>query len=143
MTATNYNQDAEDDQIVAEDVHEIRASIARRASGAIKRVRAQAARILARAPGTVQDSVAATKDGARATTTATRTGAHDTTSALQTLPDSTLRWLAASSVGLGAGLYLAGKQRLLIAVGIAPAVFMGAAIALRPTKHAVPPKSAA
>jgi hypothetical protein len=132
MTATNYNQDAEDDQIVAEDVHEIRASIARRASGAIKRVRAQAARILARAPGTVQDSVAATKDGARATTTA-----------LQTLPDSTLRWLAASSVGLGAGLYLAGKQRLLIAVGIAPAVFMGAAIALRPTKHAVPPKSAA
>ena len=132
MTTTTYDQDAEDDQIVAEDVHEIRASIARRASGAIKRVRAQAARILARAPGTVQDSVAATKDGARATTTA-----------LQTLPDSTLRWLAASSVGLGAGLYLAGKQRLLIAVGIAPAVFMGAAIALRPTKHAVPPKSAA
>ena len=132
MTTTNYDQDAEDDQIVAEDVHEIRASIARRASGAIKRIRAQASRILARSPSTVHDSVAATKDGARATTTA-----------LQTLPDSTLRWLAASSVGLGAGLYLAGKQRLLIAAGVAPAVLMGAAIALRPTKHAVPPKSAA
>jgi hypothetical protein len=86
---------------------------------------------MARAPGTVHDSVAATKDGARATTTA-----------LQTLPDSTLRWLAASSVGLGAGLYLAGKQRLLIIAGVAPAVIMGAAIALRPTKRAVPPKSA-
>jgi hypothetical protein len=68
---------------------------------------------------------------------ATRNGASATTSALQTLPDSTLRWLAASSVGLGAGLYLAGKQRLLIAAGVAPALIMGAAIALRPHKHGV------
>lgn len=131
MTTTSYDQDAADDQIDAEEVHELRASIARRASGAIKRVRAQGSKLMARAPGTVHDSVAATKDGARATTTA-----------LQTLPDSTLRWLAASSVGLGAGLYLAGKQRLLIIAGVAPAVIMGAAIALRPTKRAVPPKSA-
>jgi hypothetical protein len=78
----------------------------------------------------MQDTMTATRDGARATT-----------SALQTLPDSTLRWLAASSVGLGAGLYLAGKKRILIAAGVAPAVIMGAAIALRPSKRITPAKS--
>ncbi|HEX7472680.1 MAG TPA: hypothetical protein VF323_06330 [Candidatus Limnocylindrales bacterium] len=75
------------------------------------------ARLVERVPGTMR---------------ATRSRAQGTTSALQTLPDSTLRWLAASSVGLGAGFYLARAPRLIIAAGVAPAVIMGAAIAMRP-----------
>ncbi len=54
------------------------------------------------------------------------------TRVLQRLPDATLRQLAASSMGLGAGFYLAGAPRLIVAIGIAPALLMGAAIALRP-----------
>ena len=54
------------------------------------------------------------------------------TSALQQLPDSTLRWLTASSIGLAAGLQVAGAPRWMQAAGIAPALFSGAAIALRP-----------
>lgn len=92
-------------------------------SGAVKIARTSAKTLIARVPGTMS----ATREGARATT-----------SALQTLPDSTLRWLAASSVGLGAGFYLAGKRRLVIAAGVAPALVMGAAIALRPIEPVVP-----
>jgi hypothetical protein len=77
-------------------------------------------------------------EGVPATVQATRAGVRATTGALQSLPDSTLGWLAASSVGLGAGLYLAGKRRLVIAAGVAPAVVMGAAIALRPVKPVGP-----
>jgi hypothetical protein len=65
---------------------------------------------------------------------AAQAGARGTTSALQRLPDSTLRWLAAGSIGLAAGLQLAGVPRLLRAAGVAPALFMGAAVALRPTE---------
>ena len=68
----------------------------------------------------------------------TRAGAQRTTSALQTLPDSTLRWLAASSVGLGAGFYLARAPRLVIAAGVAPALIMGAAVVLRPIEPLEP-----
>jgi hypothetical protein len=94
-----------------------------RASGALDLGRAAARKLIGRLPRTMR---------------ATRAGAHGTTSALQTLPDSTLRGLAASSVGLGAGFYLAGAPRLAIAAGIAPALIMGAAIVLRPTKPNVP-----
>jgi hypothetical protein len=69
---------------------------------------------------------------------ATRVRAHGTTIALQTLPDPTLRWLAATSVGLGAGLHLAGAPRLVTAAGLAPAAIMGAAIVLRPLESVVP-----
>ena len=48
-----------------------------------------------------------------------------------------LRWLAAGSVGLGAGLSLAGAPRLVVAAGVAPAVIIGAAIASRPGAHRV------
>lgn len=64
---------------------------------------------------------------------ATQAGARGTTSALQRLPDSTLRWLAAGSIGLAAGFQLAGVPRVIRAAGVAPALFMGAAIALRPS----------
>jgi hypothetical protein len=63
---------------------------------------------------------------------ATLAGANVTTSELQRLPDSTLRLLAASSIGLGVGLYLSGAPRLIVAAGMAPALVMGAAIAGRP-----------
>src|SRR4029450_3267874 len=43
---------------------------------------------------------------------APRSRANAPTTALQTLPDSTLRELAVSSVGVGAGFYLAGVPRL-------------------------------
>jgi acyl-CoA reductase-like NAD-dependent aldehyde dehydrogenase len=100
------------------------ASTVRRLSGVIEIVRTTATMLLVRVPGTVH---------------ATRAGAHETASALQNLPDSTLRWLAATSVGLAAGFYLAGAPRLVAAAGVAPALVMGAAIVLRPIEPVVPP----
>ena len=69
---------------------------------------------------------------------ATTARARGAASGLQTLPDPTLRWLAATSVGLSAGLFLAGKPRLVIAAGIAPALAMGVAIVARPVEPVVP-----
>jgi uncharacterized protein YjbJ (UPF0337 family) len=92
-------------------------------SGAIELARRGATTVIERVPGAVR---------------ATWAGAHGATSALQTLPDSTLRWIAATSVGLGAGLRLAGAPRLVSAAGAAPALIVGAAIALRPIKPVVP-----
>ncbi len=100
------------------------AGLARGVSGAVTLSRAGAATLIAHLPGTVH---------------ATRAGAHGTTSALQSLPDTTLRSLAATSVGLGAGFYLAGAPRLAVAAGVAPAIVMGAAIVLRPLSAAVEP----
>ena len=97
--------------------------IVRRASGAIGVARAGATKLAAGMPGSVH---------------ATRAGALDATNALQALPDSTLRWLAASSVGLGAGFSLAGAPRLVVAAGVAPAVVMGAAIILRSIEPITP-----
>lgn len=94
-------------------------SVARRIGGVIQTTAASAATLIGHVPGTVR---------------ATRTGAHDTTSALQTLPDSTLRWLAAGSVGLGAGLRIARAPRIVVAAGVVPALLAGAAIALRPVE---------
>lgn len=94
-------------------------SVARRVAGVMKSARASAAILIGHVPGTVR---------------ATRAGAQDTTNALQTLPDSTLRWLAAGSVGLGAGLRLARAPRIVVAAGVVPALMAGAAIALRPVE---------
>ncbi len=99
--------------------HPRRESAVRRVSGAARSARAGATLLMARVPGAMH---------------ATGVGAQDTTSALQALPDSTLRWLTAGSVGLGAGLYLAGAPRVVAAAGVAPALFMGAAMVLRPTR---------
>ena len=93
-------------------------NLVRRASGAVDLGLATAGSLVAQAPGTAR---------------ATRIRANATTSALQRLPDSTLQGLAASSIGLGAGLYLAGSPRLVAAVALTPAMMMGAAIVLRPT----------
>jgi hypothetical protein len=63
-----------------------------------------------------------------------RTGAVGTTGALQVLPDTTLMGVAAGSLGMGAGFYLARAPRLAILAGIAPAVLMLAAVVLRPLR---------
>ena len=94
-----------------------------RVSGALGFARTSASTLMERVPGTVR---------------ATRAGARRTTSALQRLPDSTLGWLTAVSVGLTAGLKLAGAPRLVTAAGAAPALIIGAAIALRPDEPVVP-----
>jgi hypothetical protein len=86
-------------------------------SRAVEIARTSAAMLVERAPGTVR---------------ATRAGAHRTTSALQALPDETLRRLAVGSVGLGAGLYLAGAPRLIAVAGALPALIASAAVASRP-----------
>ena len=93
------------------------AGVDRPVSRAVEIARTSAAVLVERAPGTVR---------------ATRAGAHRTTSALQSLPDETLRRLAIGSVGLGAGLYLAGAPRLIAAAGALPALIVSAAVASRP-----------
>jgi hypothetical protein len=98
-------------------------TIVRRVSGSIKVARDGVASLVAHAPRIVD---------------ATRSGARATTRALQTLPDATLRPLAASSIGLGAGLYVSGKRRLAFVAGVAPAVAMAAAVVMRPAKPAAP-----
>jgi len=104
------------------------ASVARRVSGAAEVARTGATTgavmIIDRIPGGVHVA---------------RVGAMEATTALQRLPDSTLRWLAAASVGLGAGLRLAGAPRLVAMAGAAPALLIGAAIALRSTEPEVQP----
>jgi len=90
-----------------------------RASGAVDLGLATAGTLVAHLPGTAR---------------AARVRANATTSALQLLPDSTLQGLAASSIGLGAGFYLAGLPRLVTAAAVTPAMVIGAAIILRPTK---------
>lgn len=94
-------------------------NLIRRASGAANLSLATAGTLFAHLPGTAR---------------ATRVRANATTSALQLLPDSTLQSLAASSIGLGAGFYLAGLPRLVTAAAVTPAMIIGAAIVLRPTK---------
>jgi len=95
------------------------ASIARRVTGIMRSAGTSAVTLVGYVPATVR---------------ATRAGAQDTTIALQTLPDSTLQWLAAGSVGLSAGLRLARAPRLVVAAGALPALLAGAAIALRPVE---------
>jgi len=62
----------------------------------------------------------------------------DATTTLQALPDATLLGLAAASAGMGTGFYLARKPRLVVALGVVPALLTGVAIALRPVRPASP-----
>ena len=54
--------------------------------------------------------------------------------ALRALSDSMLQALAAASLGLAAGLYLAGAPRLFTLVAAAPALALGGAIVTRPDR---------
>jgi hypothetical protein len=102
-----------------------------------RRGRKRVANVVGRASGAVDLGVATAgtlfshlSGAARAT----RDRARATTSALQLLPDTTLQGLAASSIGLGTGFYLAGLPRLVTATAVTPAMIFGAAIVLRPRK---------
>jgi len=95
----------------------------------LRRAGREAQQHLVSVVGRMVGSIPATR--ARAATVTAGAGA--TTKALQALPDSTLRWLTAGSVGLGVGLYLAGAPRLATAAGVTPALMMGAAMVARPT----------
>ena len=61
-----------------------------------------------------------------------RVSTQQATTSLQAMPDTTLRLLAGVSVGLAAGLGLAGAPRLVILAALAPALLVGGAIATRP-----------
>ena len=54
-----------------------------------------------------------------------------TTTTLQGMPDTTLRLIAGASIGLAAGLTLAGAPRLVSLAALVPAVFVGGAEATR------------
>jgi hypothetical protein len=71
------------------------------------------------------------RSGAEGAAERARIGVEETTTRLQTLPDDTLRLMAAATVGLAAGLYLAGAPRLVTLAAAAPAILAGAAIATR------------
>ena len=67
-----------------------------------------------------------------------RAGAQATTTTLQTMPDQTLKLLAAGSVGLAIGLHFAGAPRLLTLAALLPALFVGGAIVTRPGRSTDP-----
>ena len=102
-----------------QELRKDRVGAARRRSSAIRTARKRVTMLIEHVPAAAR---------------ATQAGARGATRALQRLPASTLRWLAAGSIGLAAGFQLAGVPRVLRAAGVAPALFMGAAIALRPTE---------
>jgi hypothetical protein len=98
-----------------------------------------------RAATAVRSGASAVRRGARgiaarlpATVRAARAGAQWTMTALHTLPDQTLRSLAATSMGLGAGLSFTRAGRLGTVVGMVPAMVMETAIAVRPVAPGVP-----
>lgn len=122
MKGTKSGRRSRADRTPSADPGQRGAGVAAHLSGAISSAWAAATTFVGRVPGTLD---------------ATRTGARHAARSLQTLPDPTLQWLAAGSVGIGAGLFLTGKRRLVIAASIAPAVAMGAAIVARPVERAV------
>jgi hypothetical protein len=122
------------------------------AHGAKASARAAAGHVEAAVNGAVpavataaRSGVSAVRRGARgvvsrlpATVRAARAGAHWTMTSLHTLPDQTLRSLAATSMGLGAGLSFTRAGRLGTVVGMVPAMVMETAIAVRPVAPSVP-----
>ena len=61
-----------------------------------------------------------------------RHGAQGTATTLQKMPDQALRLLAAASIGLAAGLKLAGAPRLVALAAAVPALVVGGAVIARP-----------
>ncbi len=63
-----------------------------------------------------------------------RHGAQGTATTLQKMPDQALRLLAAASIGLAAGLKLAGAPRLVALAAAVPALVVGGAVIARPAR---------
>jgi hypothetical protein len=63
-----------------------------------------------------------------AAVSSTRTGAGTVARAIRALPRLTVETLTAGSLGFGAGLYLRRAPRIVKAIGVAPAIAMGASM---------------
>jgi hypothetical protein len=70
-------------------------------------------------------------EGARSGAERARVGVEEATTRLQTLPNETLRLLAAGSIGLAAGLFASGAPRLFTLAALSPALLIGGAMATR------------
>jgi hypothetical protein len=92
-------------------------SIMGAARAGVSAVRRGSSQVAAHLPGTIR---------------LTRSAATRTVEALQTLPDTTLQAVAATSVGLGAGLSFTRAGRLAMVAGLVPAVVVATVIAARP-----------
>jgi len=106
-----------------------------RARSAIARVRETASAAVASVPKAVDNVLhraGQVGDRLPSTFSQVRAGAEGTVTNLQSVPDSGLRLMAAVTVGFGAGLRLAGKNRLAALVGFVPASLFGFAIFSRP-----------
>jgi hypothetical protein len=79
---------------------------------------------------TVASGVAEQLPGAVATA---QTAATDTARTLEQMPNQTLMLGAAFSLGLGAGLFITGANRLLVLLSLAPAAAMATTLAGRDT----------
>src|SRR6188768_1198960 len=97
-----------------DDARDATDDAANRVSDVLESARSTAERAAARVPDAA--------DRARASV-------EDTTTRLQTLPDDTLRLLASASLGLAAGLFIAGAPRVATVAALVPAFLVGGAMA--------------
>jgi hypothetical protein len=103
------------------------------ASGAADHVRAAAASAADAAPeviSKIRTGVDEVADRLPDALEAARSGAVATADTLREMPEPTLRVLAALSIGMGVGLYVAGAPRLVTMTAFAPAVLAGLTVAL-------------
>ena len=112
------------------------------ASGAADQVRAGAATAAEAVPEVVSmirggvDGVAERLPDAL---DAARTGATATADSLREMPQPTLRVLAAFSIGMGLGLYIAGAPRLVTVAALTPALAAG--LTVLANESDTPPKA--
>jgi len=78
-----------------------------------------------------RSSVGQVADQMPAAVERTRVGAVRTTTTLQGMPDTTLRLIVGASIGLAAGLTIAGAPRFVSLAALVPAIFAGGAEATR------------
>jgi len=87
----------------------------------------------------VEDGSARIVDRVPEAVEAVRSSAMDAAKTVEAMPEPTRRILATLSLGLGAGLYLAGAPRLLTLIALGPALVVGATWLardpLRPVVH--------
>ena len=87
----------------------------------------------------IEDGSARIVDRVPEAVEAVRSGAMDAAKTVEAMPEPTRRILATLSLGLGAGLYLAGAPRLLTLIALSPALVVGgtwlARDPLRPVVH--------
>lgn len=84
------------------------------------------------AAGTVRDGVDSLSRQLPTAIETVEAGARATTALLRVMPDENLRLLAAVSIGLGAGLFLAGAPRLVTLAALTPALLVATVAITRP-----------